>query len=319
MKTDVYFAGKDDHLVIAYKNELNQNVFIEILGFGDAPNILNKFVCDYTYNIEYVMRNCYNYNDIQIKNMEIGFRYKNICKPFIDRDNQMSLDEVYYKYSAKRDLSMLVGRLQDILLYVEPSVVGFKTYSHKIRELLILACTELENTFKLYNFGQNVTTKDYVNILKFVNLYEYSVSLIGYRNKLEQFCPFKNWDVNDPSSSLAWYSAYNDCKHNKNEYFELATLENCINAVVANIIMFSIRFDAYELYNTNDTLANLMKNYLLLKFKSTNLDDFYIPILEGNRFYTYPFSRKINFPNGKIMDIYADVIHKSFEIKELKC
>ena len=51
------------------------------------------------------------------------------------------------KMGAQRALKILMEKLHDILLYIEPSKICMRAYGHKIRELLILACTECENTW----------------------------------------------------------------------------------------------------------------------------------------------------------------------------
>ena len=51
---------------------------------------------------------------------------------------------------SMQSLRMLLDKLDDILLYVEPYSGGINVFSHKTRELLILACTEVENSWTTY-------------------------------------------------------------------------------------------------------------------------------------------------------------------------
>ena len=51
---------------------------------------------------------------------------------------------------AEQALHGLVERLADLLLYIEPGGAGLGSYGPKSRELLILACTEVETTWTHY-------------------------------------------------------------------------------------------------------------------------------------------------------------------------
>ena len=64
--------------------------------------------------------------------MEIGVKYKHIWKPLMQNNIEKELDfSVQEAYRAKRDLGILVQKLQEILLFIEPSNEGLKAYSHK--------------------------------------------------------------------------------------------------------------------------------------------------------------------------------------------
>lgn len=302
MITDVYFAQKENRLLIAYQNEKKQNVFLQILKANFAPSLEGILICDSCYNIEKVIKNAFEFPINDKVNMEIGIKTKHIWKPFlanVEKELDFTISDLCY---AKRNLGILIQKLQDILLYIEPSEIGLKTYSHKIRELLILACTELESTFKYYKLGNNQGMNDYVKILDLIDLSKHKLSLVGYADPYK-CCPFENWDKNNPSRSLSWYDAYNQVKHNKNNSFQLATLENCINAIAANIVLFAIRYSPTMLYNENDVCSNLVRSSLDYRLEETK--DFYIPVFEGKRNYSGAFSQSQPFPNGEeIENIY---------------
>lgn len=303
MITDVYFAQKNDRLLIAYQNEKRQNVFLQILKATFAPSLEGILICDNSYNIEKVINNAFEFSIDKIEKMEIGVKIKHIWKPFvtnIEKELDFTISDLCY---AKRNLGILIQKLQDVLLYIEPSEVGLKTYSHKIRELLILACTELESTFKYYKLGNNQRMNDYVKILDLVDLSKHKLSLVGYVDPYK-CCPFENWDKTNPSKSLFWYDAYNQVKHNKNNSFKLATLENCINAIAANIVLFAVRYSPTMLYNENDVCSNLVRSSLDYRLEETK--DFYIPVFEGERTYSGAFSQSQSFPNGKIIENIYD-------------
>lgn len=299
MKTDVYFAQKENRLLIAYKNAKEQNVFLQILKANFAPSLEGILICDPTYDIKKVISNTFEFPEPKPQNMEIGVKIKHIWKPFLDnieKELDFTISDLCH---AKRDLGILIQKLQDILLYVEPSSEGLKTYSHKIRELLILSCTELESSFKAYKFGKNMGMNDYIKILDFVDLSKHKLSLVGYANPYK-CCPFKNWDKKEPTKSLKWYDAYNQVKHNKSDSFHLANLENCIDAIAANIVLFAIRYSPATLYNENDVCSNLVRSSL--DFRLEESKDFYIPVFEGVKGYTGAFSQSQIFPNGQVIE-----------------
>jgi hypothetical protein len=117
-----------------------------------------------------------------------------------------------------------------------------QTYGHKTRELLILASTEVENTWKSYMRIANVepslkefTTHDYANLSMPLHLSEYQISLPRYAD-IPAIRPFCDWSVSQPSRSLPWYNAYNKTKHDRNVHFPEASF---IHAVAANML-FSV-------------------------------------------------------------------------------
>ena len=296
MKTEVYWAKKENKMLIAYQNAKKQNVFLQILKANYAPSLEGILICDNSaHEIETVIH-ALGFKDFSKKSMTIGIKKRHIWKPFLQQDPLKELNYTIIDLCrAKRDLGILIQKLQDILLYVEPCESGLKTYSHKMRELLILACTELECTFKTYNLGKNQGMKDYVKILSMVNLAKHKLSLVGYTNPYK-CCPFEKWNAKQPTKSLPWYDAYNQVKHNKGDSFHLATLENCINAIAANIVLFAVRYSPTMLYKENDICSNLVRNSL--DFRLEDSDDFYIPIFEGVRSYSGAFSYDVPLPDG---------------------
>src|SRR5258707_11423506 len=54
------------------------------------------------------------------------------------------------RHEHLQSIRLLIERLDELFLYIEPGASGLLTYGHKTRELLILACTEVENHWKQY-------------------------------------------------------------------------------------------------------------------------------------------------------------------------
>src|SRR5579863_8557511 len=145
--------------------------------------------------------------------------------------------------SAEQSLRLLIAQLDDLLLYIEPENEGLKTYGHKTRQLLLLACTEVENSWKYYMkmtgttaSGRYFNTNDYVRLVDKLHLKNYKLNLRMY-SAVPDITPFLNWTSNNSTESIDWYDAYNKTKHDREAHFSEATLWNCIQAVCANVIM----------------------------------------------------------------------------------
>ena len=150
-------------------------------------------------------------------------------------------------YRASQALRLLVSDLDEILLFIEPDINHLNVYGHKSRELLIAACTEVENYFQHYMRlasatplrGRYFTAKDYVRLQPKLFIDEFEIEMHAYP-VVGTFSPFENW--NSSNFVLPWYDAYNKTKHHRDSEFHQATLAHCIYAVGACLVLFSIRF-----------------------------------------------------------------------------
>lgn len=150
-----------------------------------------------------------------------------------------------------RAFLLIQDDLKRLFEYVEPSDDSKATYSYRIHELLMRTCIEIEANFKaILNENIYIPQKDRFNndiynigVYKKINvthhLSSYQVSLPIWNGASKIFEPFKNWSV---GGSLSWYQAYNESKHNRQELFKKANLENLLNAVTALLILLSSQF-----------------------------------------------------------------------------
>lgn len=187
--------------------------------------------------------------------------------------------------SAEQSLRILIERLDELLLlYIEPSQNGLNSYSHKLRELLILACTEIENLWNSYMQlsdtvpinGKQYTTKDYVKLLSPLHLSDYKTTLKPYSN-VDPIRPFASWNSNNPTQSLIWYDAYNQTKHNRNDHFSKANLSNCLSAISANVILHCVRYSPFPLLSGNGTLTALVNQLFSIDLSDCSPTSFYTP------------------------------------------
>ena len=292
--------------ILAYNND-SQSVFLRLKTLG-LPEVICDLICD-KRDVSDVLVNYYETQPIETKNIEIGKAYFNIWKPGLISPSiktQLGYDDVQ-KNRAKRDLSILVQKLQEILLYVEPTKEGLSSFSHKTRELLLLASTEVENSLRLYlddPDSKKAKTEDFINILNKVDLKKYKIVFNGY-SEVFSCQPFEHWTKEKPTQSLSWYNSYNQTKHNKDKYFNQATLENVLYAVAASVVMFCIRYSPYAIFSENDFYSNIIRNFIDVTIPNIDIADIYIPKISGVKTYSGAYFVSKNFLNGKqIDDIY---------------
>jgi len=112
----------------------------------------------------------YQAQNIQQSENDVGKIVQHVWRPGLCIDVPSALEiNASEKTKAQRELRILLERLGDILLYIEPSPKSLQSYSHKIRELLILTCTAIESVWQSYlrlagNPPDRPTTNDYVKL-----------------------------------------------------------------------------------------------------------------------------------------------------------
>lgn len=143
--------------------------------------------------------------------------------------------------------------LDSLFNYIDPDPSNFKCFGHKVRELLILACTEVEYllykglTENGYENKKTYSTNDYIKCLELYKLDQWMVKLVRYPT-IKTFTPFKNWDASKPTKSLAWYDAYNAVKHNRGDKIAEANFEHAIDSVAALHILLQAQY-GYHIFD----------------------------------------------------------------------
>jgi hypothetical protein len=231
--------------------------------------------------------------DFQSTDYDVGEAVNSVWRPglFNPKDLQSALafdDESLSR--ASQALRLLVERLDEILLFIEPDTNYLEVYGHKPRDLLIAACTEAENYFQHYMqlaaatpaAGRYFTVKDYVRLQPKLFLDEFGIEMYAYK-AIGTIYPFQSW--NSSNFVLPWYDAYNKTKHHRENEFARASLINCIMAVGACLALYSIRFgptwwqsnfinspipDAYRLFRQPSYKGDPCKVYIpKIEFPST--------------------------------------------------
>jgi hypothetical protein len=190
---------------------------------------------------------------------------------------------------ALGQLNVLARQLEGICQIIHPAKNTFNTYGHTIRNLLILACTEVETHWRGILCSNGViknryTTKDYVMLRDPMRLSEYVVAFPNYP-WLEPLQPFKNWNEEQPTLSLRWYDAYNAVKHNREGEFERSTLLHAFEAVAACAVMLVSQFgNSFEGWSSSDSSR-------FFNFET-------LPTWKASQAYIFPYEEF--WGNGKI-------------------
>lgn len=183
--------------------------------------------------------------------------YKRIIRPYHIYQNNISIGHEFLNRkdycNETRQLIHAFHIIQDdyrkLMDYVELHNENNTTFSHRIYELLLRTCTEFENNCKgilldnnYSSNGGNLKIFDYFKINKASRLNEYTVKIKNWFPESIEIKPFEEWNSNE-YSSLFWYKAYNNVKHNRSENFQDANLKNLTYALGALFIILASQFD----------------------------------------------------------------------------
>jgi hypothetical protein len=132
---------------------------------------------------------------------------------------------------------MLWHDFETITEFVEPANPNAKTYSHRLYELILRACTDFESVcrdrLESQKYGKSrhdMTIADYAALEETLHLSDEEVVLYLWRPAPLLLRPFKEWQ-GASKSNPKWYGSYNAVKHNRSKQFEQANLSNCVLAI----------------------------------------------------------------------------------------
>lgn len=146
--------------------------------------------------------------------------------------------------SFSRSYRILVEDLLKLCEYIDPRDENKDCYSHRTYELFLRTCTELENLWKtiLRDKGHagnsdKWTVQEYSKIESVYNIIvsDKEVRFVDWRSKTGDgyIKPFDGWTNTNQRPRLAWYQAYNQVKHNREQRFNEASLINVITSLGA--------------------------------------------------------------------------------------
>lgn len=158
-----------------------------------------------------------------------------------------------------RGFLLLQDDMLDLFSYIEPSDSNLQTYSHRIQQLLMRCCVEIEANLTAIlldnEFGPakgNLTIPQYHLVESSHRLSAYEVRVPGWKGIRGLRRPFENWRTDH---SLSWYQAYNKSKHNRHENFKLATFDALIDAYCGLNVLLSAQFYDEDYSSSNKSIA----------------------------------------------------------------
>ncbi|WP_175835903.1 hypothetical protein [Burkholderia multivorans] len=186
--------------------------------------------------------------------------------------------------------SSLFAYLIEIFRNVEPASENLSVFGHKIRELLILVCTEVEAGWRAVLEANTKTRKksyrtdDYFRTKEPLRLGEWSVALKDYPN-LGEFSPFSKWTKECPTKSLAWYDSYNAAKHDRETNFSRANLGDLLSAMAALHIVQAAQWGP-ELFDR--LYGDHFSPFFVTKWPKFRASEVYVPHIGAEKHFS-PF------------------------------
>ena len=296
---EAYLLGIDEH----YSASLGYP--ISDFGVINEEEIVEKVANTSPYLSAYKKDWC-NYRLKRLK-LDYGQCYHSIYRPiltetiftdyFSSRQNENLPVETYkdlpiikhYEYSNQlRQLEIILDDLVNVFKVVAPHSNQFSVYGHAIRNIIILACTELDARMQsilvsngVQSIGKHFEMLDYYKLKEALKLDEYELSFCRYGD-LGTFSPFSTWESNE---QLKWYKEYNHIKHNREKHFAEAKLFNAINAIMAYAIILIAQY-GYRNDLWNETVGKIIQ---IDKEPTWNLEDLYIKNINGQRPVSFSF------------------------------
>lgn len=144
-------------------------------------------------------------------------------------------DEKYLPEAERKSMikaaRLIIDDFERLFEYIEPHASNENVFSHRIYELLLRTCTEVESCCKGILVANGHTANnmdDYKKIEQSSHLSGYTVQYTNWLPTKYVTQPFSNWAT---GGSLSWYKAYNDVKHNRCQNFSKASLKNLLDAI----------------------------------------------------------------------------------------
>ncbi|MGA9582661.1 MAG: hypothetical protein WBR13_11915 [Allosphingosinicella sp.] len=185
---------------------------------------------------------------------------------------------------AQNQLEALISDLRLICRVVQPTPATLRVHGHAIRNLLILAATEVEMHWRgiLRVNGRTAEggTARYVRLADPLRLRDFTVRF-HHCPDIDPVNPFERWDIEKSSQSLNWYSAYNGVKHNREFEFERASLAHALDAVAACAVMLVAQFG-------DEALTPGLSSFLSVEAPNWPLENMYIPPQNGGNWEPVP-------------------------------
>ena len=157
------------------------------------------------------------------------------------------------KFQLIHAFHILQKDFKNLFDYIELHDINKPTFSHRIYELILRACTEFEANCKGilldngYSKSGNFNITDYFKINGASKLNQYEVRINVWTPNALNIIPFFEWNSTS-FTPLNWYQTYNQVKHDRNSNFHLASLENLINCMAGLFVILASQF-AHQIFS----------------------------------------------------------------------
>ena len=233
--------------------------------------------------------------------------HQNFNKWYKGVNNNFILDERYSneRISLVKAFKLIENDLLQIFNYVEPSDQNERAYSHRIYELFLRSCIEVEanckailnaNRYSKLDRNGKITDRwdmnDYKKINRASKIGRYEVFIESWRPNKFKILPFNNWQNNE---SLEWYQSYNEVKHNREENFEKANFKNLIVSVAG---LFAVLFSQFYtfVYNPTCNIGFLMDDSGTYLSSETSIFSIKLPDFNEDEMYDFNWTELKNDP-----------------------
>lgn len=256
------------------------------------PNDKSSFKCE-LIQMELDYGQYYNsiYRPLFTNNFRDGlFVPYNESVPSLEFYRDLSITN-YQEYSnLLRQLEIVLDDLDAVFKVVAPQKEQGNVYGHAIRNIIILACTEIDSMMHIIlerngvkPSGRYFQMKDYYQLKEALRLDEYELSFYRFP-ELGSFLPFAEWR----GDKIPWYDGYNKIKHNREKEFPCARLDYAINSIMAFAIVLISKY-GYRNNLWNEKIGKIVR---VNREPHWNLKDFYFKSSENRIQISYPFPLK---------------------------
>jgi hypothetical protein len=213
---------------------------------GDAMAAVKTLYSGAQWTIAWADRDAGQYHP----NVHMGSYDRGEAAPPRTRDQQRAMIMAIEREEILQDDLRAISRV------VTPRSENKLAFGSRIRQLLVMACTEVEaqckailnaNAYKGKAAALNM--QDYVKIAVPLRLEQYVISCERFPD-YAHFSPFAGWKT---GTSLPWYRAYNETKHDADGKGIAATLEHAISAVGAVCTLILAQYGAPYIDETGST------------------------------------------------------------------
>ncbi len=233
--------------------------------------------------------------------MGLSKPYRRTCRQFVDGTYANGGQSAYIndgEYAVNpgkytRPFFIIQKDLQNLFDFIEPSDINSICYSYRIHELFLRTCIEIEANCKAILRENGYLRKGNWNICDYKKI-EFSHKLSSYEVEVPDWEGLKNirrpnlaWEGSNQDSdkcALPWYRAYNSVKHDRQEDFHQANLDNLIDAVCALMAILAAQFYTVDFQSSisyrvvagpDDGFETAIGKYFRVKFPEWNESDQY--------------------------------------------